>query len=48
MTQAFKYIIVGAGMMGAAAARHLSQWTDGVALIGPQEPVDAQNHHGVF
>lgn len=48
MTHAFKYIIVGAGMMGAAAARHLSQWTDGVALIGPQEPVDAQNHYGVF
>lgn len=48
MPQHFKYIIVGAGMMGAAAARHLSQWTDGVCLIGPQEPVDAQTHHGVF
>ncbi len=48
MTQHFKYIIVGAGMMGAAAARHLSQWTDGVALIGPQEPVDTQRHQGVF
>ncbi|MCJ8518428.1 sarcosine oxidase [Pseudorhizobium tarimense] len=48
MTRHFKYIIIGAGMMGAAAARHLSQWTDGVALIGPQEPQDKTSHHGVF
>lgn len=48
MTKHFKFIIVGAGMMGAAAARHLSQWTDGVALIGPGEPVDYQSHAGVF
>lgn len=44
----FKYIVVGAGMMGAAAARHLSAQTDGVALIGPAEPVDRKSHHGVF
>lgn len=44
----FKYIIVGAGMMGAAAARHLSTQTDGVALIGPNEPQDRRAHHGVF
>lgn len=48
MTRHFNYIIVGAGMMGAAAARHLSQWTDGVALIGPEEPADPQHHQGVF
>lgn len=35
-------------MMGAAAARHLSSQTDGVALIGPAEPTDRKNHHGVF
>jgi len=46
--QGFKYIIVGAGMMGAAAARHLSRWTDGVALIGPEEPLDHSSHRGVF
>ncbi|MES5099623.1 FAD-dependent oxidoreductase [Agrobacterium sp. BA1120] len=44
----FKYIVVGAGMMGAAAARHLSAQTDGVALIGPAEPVDIKSHKGVF
>ncbi|WP_332302603.1 NAD(P)/FAD-dependent oxidoreductase [Rhizobium sp. GR12] len=44
----FKYILVGAGMMGAAAARHLSAQTDGVALIGPDEPADRRTHTGVF
>lgn len=44
----FKYIIIGCGMMGAAAARHLSSWTDGVAVIGPAEPVDTASHQGVF
>ncbi|MDQ1198928.1 sarcosine oxidase [Rhizobium sp. SORGH_AS 787] len=44
----FKYIVIGAGMMGAAAARHLSSRTDGVALIGPAEPTDRKNHYGVF
>lgn len=44
----FKYIVVGAGMMGAAAARHLSAETDGVALIGPAEPQDRKEHRGVF
>jgi sarcosine oxidase len=48
MAADFKYIIIGRGMMGAAAARHLSQWTDGVALIGPDEPADAKTHQGVF
>lgn len=44
----FKYIVVGAGMMGAAAARHLSAQTNGVALIGPDEPADRKTHTGVF
>jgi glycine/D-amino acid oxidase-like deaminating enzyme len=44
----FKYIIVGRGMMGAAAARHLAKATDGVAVIGPDEPTDKQSHDGVF
>ncbi|HEX2148271.1 MAG TPA: FAD-dependent oxidoreductase, partial [Pseudorhizobium sp.] len=48
MTNRFKYIIVGAGMMGAAAARHLSRRIDGVALIGPAEPANLQDHDGVF
>lgn len=44
----FRYIVIGAGMMGAAAARHLSSQTDGVALIGPAEPSNRKTHHGVF
>ncbi len=48
MSGRFKYIVVGKGMMGAAAARYLSKWTDGVALIGPGEPADYGRHEGVF
>ena len=44
----FQYLIIGAGMMGAAAARHLSKAHDGVALIGPAEPEDRTSHQGVF
>ncbi len=48
MSQNFKYIIVGAGMMGSAVARHLSKETEGVALIGSPEPPDRSKHSGVF
>lgn len=48
MAVEFKYIVIGGGMMGAAAARYLSQRSDGVALIGPEEPQDYQSHAGVF
>ncbi|WP_160009618.1 FAD-binding oxidoreductase [Rhizobium sp. 18055] len=44
----FKVIVIGRGMMGAAAARHLSAMIDGVALIGPREPAERKRHHGVF
>jgi sarcosine oxidase len=44
----FRHIVVGAGMMGAAAARYLSQRSDSVALIGPGEPQNYQSHSGVF
>ena len=44
----FKYIIIGGGMMGAAAARHLSRHVEGVALIRPGEPRDYASHQGVF
>ncbi|MDX8324956.1 FAD-binding oxidoreductase [Rhizobium rhizogenes] len=48
MSGHFKYIVVGRGMMGAAAARHLAENTEGVALIGPGEPADIKSHPGVF
>ncbi|ANK92429.1 MULTISPECIES: NAD(P)/FAD-dependent oxidoreductase [Rhizobium] len=44
----FKYIVVGRGLMGAAAARHLARQTDDVAVIGPDEPDDRKAHEGVF
>ncbi|MGV8938813.1 MAG: NAD(P)/FAD-dependent oxidoreductase [Allorhizobium sp.] len=48
MASHYKYIIVGRGMLGAAAARHLAGESCGVALIGPDEPADAASHTGVF
>jgi sarcosine oxidase len=48
MARRYKYIVIGKGMMGAAAARYLSQWSDGVALIGPGEPKHPTQHRGVF
>ena len=48
MSGHFRYIIVGRGMMGAAAARHLAETVDAVALIGPGEPADIKLHQGVF
>jgi len=44
----YEYIVVGKGLMGAAAARHLSAHSPGVALIGPDEPSDRVAHTGVF
>ena len=45
----YKFAVIGKGMIGSAAARYLSQWSDGVALIGPDEPTgDWSAHDGVF
>lgn len=44
----FDYIVVGKGLMGAAAARYLSQLTPHVVLVGPDEPADWAGHRGVF
>ncbi len=48
MSARFRYAVVGCGLMGAAAARHLANMTEGVALIGPSEPADKAHHRGVF
>lgn len=48
MIERFKFLVVGRGMMGAAAARYLALQGDGVAVIGPDEPKDWANHQGVF
>lgn len=46
--QNFEFAIVGAGLFGSAAARHLSESSDSVALIGPAEPENPRQHDGVF
>ncbi len=48
MKNNFDYIIIGKGMIGAAAARYVSQAHDSVALIGPDEPKYWSTHQGVF
>ena len=44
----YRTIVVGRGLIGSAAARHLSGLTDGIALLGPEEPTDRASHAGVF
>ena len=44
----FDIAVIGAGMFGSAAARHLSAVSDSVALIGPAEPAQPETHDGVF
>lgn len=43
-----KIAVIGRGLWGAAAARHLALSGADVTLIGPSEPVDKTAHHGVF
>ncbi|WP_371038160.1 FAD-dependent oxidoreductase [Rhodosalinus sp. FB01] len=40
--------IIGAGLIGGAAARHLARAGHDVVLIGPAEPGDKRCHDGVF
>lgn len=44
----FEHLVIGAGLMGSAAARYLSQQSSSVALLGPDEPADQTTHPGVF
>ncbi|WP_075292199.1 NAD(P)/FAD-dependent oxidoreductase [Pararhizobium arenae] len=48
MAEEFDFIVVGKGMMGAAAGRHLARSGAKVALVGPDEPSDWRRHDGVF
>jgi len=40
--------VVGAGLMGSAAARHLAKAGGDVTLIGPSEPDNKRTHQGTF
>ena len=44
----YDYIVVGRGLCGSAAARHLAKQNLKVALVGPSEPASRQAHQGVF
>ena len=48
VNKASKLAVIGRGMIGSAAARHLSKMGHDVALIGPSEPADFSRHSGVF
>ena len=41
-------LVIGGGLMGSAAARHLSEAGVEVGLMGPEEPSDWTRHDGVF
>lgn len=43
-----RVIVIGRGLIGSAAGRHLTDLTDGVAVLGPDEPADRASHAGVF
>ncbi|GFE65477.1 NAD(P)/FAD-dependent oxidoreductase [Litoreibacter roseus] len=40
--------VIGRGLMGSAAARHLAKAGLQVTVLGPPEPENKQNHSGVF
>ncbi|MEP3276303.1 MAG: FAD-dependent oxidoreductase [Stappiaceae bacterium] len=46
--QEYDVIVIGRGLMGSAAARHLARAGLSIALIGPDEPADKSIHSGVF
>ena len=48
INKASRLAVIGRGLIGSAAARHLSKMGHDVALIGPDEPADFSRHDGVF
>ena len=44
----FEFAVIGKGMFGSAAAKYISQFSESVLLIGPDEPEDLRAHPGVF
>lgn len=44
----FRVLVIGKGMIGSAAARHLAARSEGVALVGPDEPPVRAEHNDVF
>ena len=44
----FEYLVIGKGLIGSAAVRYLSKYSDSVAVVGPDEPENQTTHEGVF
>ncbi len=44
----YDYIVIGKGLIGVSTAYFLSQKSDNVVLIGPNEPANFAAHDGVF
>jgi glycine/D-amino acid oxidase-like deaminating enzyme len=44
----YDFLVIGKGLMGAAATRYLSQVSENVAVIGPDEPANHETHTGIY
>lgn len=44
----YDHIVIGAGPIGTATARHLAEHGDSVLIIGPEEPADYADHQGTW
>ena len=44
----FDYAVVGAGLIGSAAAKYISEINLNTVLIGPEEPENKKTHKGIF
>ena len=44
----YRIAVIGRGLIGSAAARHLAEAMDGIVCIGPDEPDHRATHSGVF
>lgn len=47
-TNNFDFAVVGGGLFGSAAARHLATQGKNVVLFAPEEPTEVSSHDGVF
>ena len=48
LAEKWPFLIIGKGLFGSAAARHLARTGKRVCLVGPDEPADWTSHIGVF
>ncbi|MEM9654732.1 MAG: FAD-binding oxidoreductase [Actinomycetota bacterium] len=50
MTDRFEveHVVIGNGLIGSAAGRHLAAFGSSVAIVGPGEPASPETHDGVF